>query len=675
MEDGAMNALTPQSGTASIPEYGLVNLLYIDPTKQYTGKMYRLSKETVRQIAEMAGFTAGFEHGEIRTALMDLFKHDGTILFELDSGAKPNEVIVRYMRDRWSAVESSVVTAEPTLRTTYVAHSFPENVLLSIAEQLRLPANRVSDFVIRINFKERSCGLLAEEQFGDLFPIGSYLSFELGEGASAATFTNRVDNLIGANGGAAAFETLDPARSHYATDDIAIANFGGQSSPVTRPDYQNVIRAEDQGVTRPDYQRATRSDDQGSNRPDYQSLTRSEDQGVTRPDYQSATSRDDQGVTRLDYQSVTRPDYQSVTRPDYQSVIRPDSQSDTAPDSQSGTGSDYVIPSSSSSPALAAAGQFVSSRQTDFGRMAQVLQDQPCDVVSAGSDSLVANSIGDLNKSATSPFAQARGGTLVAIGSGAYRISHVSSAGLAVAQTPVSVLPAQALPDGVAVPSQARSEVDVSMRKSGPRSAGTHRVSIGGTDLVAGLENAGFDTQMLALRDLFERQKEQLVKTGETLVSQIDYSRQKIEVIGARAQGVTQAEFDSFKRELITELEQCKMQLVRSAEPRAINNLRSTMDRDKPNLYNPPSSSGAGVQTTLLMLVIAILVGVLGVLLWVLFPQTSAIQDIKKQVDAMSARNGLPALDTSPGADTTRLPAAPPVTSTESPAPDAPATK
>lgn len=155
---------------------GPVTLKFLDPNKNYQGKMYRLSKETVRQLAEIAGFSASFELAGVKSATMELFKNYGTVILEIERQAQPAEVVVRYMRERWNEISAPPTSAEVT-RTIYQASTFPSKALSTIAEQLRVPPDEIEQCVIRINFKERICALISTDLSS--MPIGSYHAFSI----------------------------------------------------------------------------------------------------------------------------------------------------------------------------------------------------------------------------------------------------------------------------------------------------------------------------------------------------------------------------------------------------------------------------------------------------------------------------------------------------------------
>ncbi len=171
-----------------VSEFGLFDLVYLEPARKYQGRMYRLGAEQIKVLSETLGFTARFDHPNIRTAYVDLVKSEGHIYFEIDRNTKPTELNLRYARDRWSASDAGSRGSDslrPWIKSSYDARFLPEKVFQAVAGQMRLDVDKISNFYIRINLKDRTAGLLAEERYIESFPAQPYQVFALPEGQVA----------------------------------------------------------------------------------------------------------------------------------------------------------------------------------------------------------------------------------------------------------------------------------------------------------------------------------------------------------------------------------------------------------------------------------------------------------------------------------------------------------
>jgi hypothetical protein len=165
-----------------VPEFGVLEPGSVEQNKRYHGKLYRLQPETMKFLAEIVGFNAQFDMPGIRTCYLDLFKTEGSVVFEVERNVKPGDVSVRYMRDRWQVQEVSGRGNEgmrPWIKSAYKARFVPDKVFSSVAEQLYIRPDEIGRFYVRINFKERIFGLIAEERFSESFPAGAFSAFAL----------------------------------------------------------------------------------------------------------------------------------------------------------------------------------------------------------------------------------------------------------------------------------------------------------------------------------------------------------------------------------------------------------------------------------------------------------------------------------------------------------------
>lgn len=173
---------TEHSNDVWIPEFGLLSADQIDPEKKYQGRMYRLGAEAQRTLPEIVGFTAKFDSATVRSAYVDIFKTEGFAILEIDRNSKPTDVSLRYMRDRWHVLEVTSKGADalrPWVRTDYDAAFLPMEVFHGIADQLRVKADELAHFYLRLNFRDKIFGIITEEQYAHELPTGAFEVFSL----------------------------------------------------------------------------------------------------------------------------------------------------------------------------------------------------------------------------------------------------------------------------------------------------------------------------------------------------------------------------------------------------------------------------------------------------------------------------------------------------------------
>jgi hypothetical protein len=181
-EENAASESGFESEEFIVPEFGRVDLSWFDFSRKYRGAIFRLGQDASKQISEIAGFSANFDLPGIRTACIDLFKTEGYCLFEIERNTKPTDLAVHYSRERWNLLDATGKTGDvlrPWIKTEYRAKYVPEKVVSLVAEQLKLQPDIAANLIIRINFKERTFGLICEERFAELMPTGSFSKFSL----------------------------------------------------------------------------------------------------------------------------------------------------------------------------------------------------------------------------------------------------------------------------------------------------------------------------------------------------------------------------------------------------------------------------------------------------------------------------------------------------------------
>lgn len=186
-----------QSIEISLSEFGQLNLRHFDLTRTYRGWMMRLDSATMKSISDATGFTACFEHPGVRSAFIDVYRGEAHFTLEIERNTKPQDVSVRYTRERWSLQDVLGKQSDgvrTSIRTDYHARSMPEQSLISLATLLGIPADQINNFYLRINFKDHSCGLIGEELSESYVPDGTFNTFIL---AAPNTVASESDEELG----------------------------------------------------------------------------------------------------------------------------------------------------------------------------------------------------------------------------------------------------------------------------------------------------------------------------------------------------------------------------------------------------------------------------------------------------------------------------------------------
>lgn len=170
-----------ESESFIVPEFGPIDIFWLDLNKKYRGAIFRLGQDAVKQVAEIVGFMANYELPGIRTALVDLCETQGYMTFEIERNLKPTDIAVRYSRERWTLLDTpgKSDTLRPWIKTEFEAKFISEKVIALVAEQLRLVGDNSGNFFIRINFKDKTFGLICEERFVEQMPPGGFSQFTL----------------------------------------------------------------------------------------------------------------------------------------------------------------------------------------------------------------------------------------------------------------------------------------------------------------------------------------------------------------------------------------------------------------------------------------------------------------------------------------------------------------
>lgn len=170
------NDPTPKASRAlnlQVPNFGQVSAELLDAKKGYRCHVYRMSDEMMRAVSEHTSFAANFDSPSMRTALMDLWKNQGTVVIEIERNAKPKEISVRYPKERWTVLETLTIEGEglkPSIKTEYGAVKLASKVFSTVAKALNLPPDMMPEILLRINLKEKTFAVIAEEWLADKLP-------------------------------------------------------------------------------------------------------------------------------------------------------------------------------------------------------------------------------------------------------------------------------------------------------------------------------------------------------------------------------------------------------------------------------------------------------------------------------------------------------------------------
>jgi hypothetical protein len=189
----------------SVGEFGAIKDRLLDPSRSYQARIYRWTTEQMQSLVETLGFNARFEIAGVRAAHLDIAKNEGHIVLEINRNTKPIEVGVRFMADRWRVFDvggKKIEGVKPFSKTEYHARVIEQSALTLIAQQTQLPIESLANYLIRFNFKDRTFGLITEDQFAALMPAGSFSAYDLpGESLVPDSQAEDTANSESANGG------------------------------------------------------------------------------------------------------------------------------------------------------------------------------------------------------------------------------------------------------------------------------------------------------------------------------------------------------------------------------------------------------------------------------------------------------------------------------------------
>ncbi len=155
------------------PNFGQISADLLDTNKSYRCHVYRMSDEMMQALTEHTSFTANFDAPTMRTAVMDLWKNQGTVIIAIERNAKPKDISVRYPKDRWTVLETLTVEAEgmkPSVKTEYGAVKLAGKVFTTVAKTLNIPPDMMPEILLRINLKDKTFAVIAEEWLAEKLP-------------------------------------------------------------------------------------------------------------------------------------------------------------------------------------------------------------------------------------------------------------------------------------------------------------------------------------------------------------------------------------------------------------------------------------------------------------------------------------------------------------------------
>ena len=150
-------------------------------TDHYIGRIYLISSDTARAIADAIGFTARFDHENVRAAVFEAWQRESSIIFAMVKNTKPTEVGLRYMADRWQLSETPKTKAAnaASLGMIYQAKQLPDSAWNASCLQLGLANDAPNRLYIRIDFKRLTLVLITTNENEKLLPAKAAQSFFL----------------------------------------------------------------------------------------------------------------------------------------------------------------------------------------------------------------------------------------------------------------------------------------------------------------------------------------------------------------------------------------------------------------------------------------------------------------------------------------------------------------
>ncbi len=142
--------------------------------KSFTGYKYLLDDQSTKRITEALGLTANYACTYIKIACLDLYQDKAIMWLEIAKNAKPNDLALRYLAERWSlgARKEKQPDGQSFITYIYQTEHLPDDVLKSLADEIKLALDDVHSLFIRIDCKDNAAILLKEEKSDQQLPSG-----------------------------------------------------------------------------------------------------------------------------------------------------------------------------------------------------------------------------------------------------------------------------------------------------------------------------------------------------------------------------------------------------------------------------------------------------------------------------------------------------------------------
>ncbi|PWT99143.1 MAG: hypothetical protein C5B53_05750 [Candidatus Melainabacteria bacterium] len=182
---------------------------------QNIGRLYPISANTVRAIADAIGFTARFDLENVRTAVFEVCHRESNIVFAMAKNTKPTDVGLRYMADRWQLSETPKQrgTQAASLGLIYQAMDLPASAWQAVCRELALPNDTPDCAYIRIDFKKLTLVLITAKENEKLLPPQATLSFFLDASGNAVITQNNRPHSEVATPEMTSNQTISPSKN------------------------------------------------------------------------------------------------------------------------------------------------------------------------------------------------------------------------------------------------------------------------------------------------------------------------------------------------------------------------------------------------------------------------------------------------------------------------------
>ena len=140
--------------------------------KQCQGRIYPQPLEALSAISAALGFSARFDHKNISQAYFEFAQEQAFALLEMKKSTRPTDIGLRYSKENWYCLTkvSERGLPKPLCRLEFEMIGISEPHLELIAKQLGLTLETIQNAYLRINLKNNTFVLIAEESEIETFP-------------------------------------------------------------------------------------------------------------------------------------------------------------------------------------------------------------------------------------------------------------------------------------------------------------------------------------------------------------------------------------------------------------------------------------------------------------------------------------------------------------------------